>query len=148
MDDGANQTLGLPQPQAKDYAHRQRRGDRQGRIVRLAAWRGSRLPSPCLDYLRVVGPFYGCFGVGLVLYFGSPGAGKLLWPVMAGMLRLIVAVAGGAIALRATGSLVWLYVALAIGLAVYGATTAGTIAGGAWFRRTSPSALVRARSTA
>jgi uncharacterized membrane protein len=34
-------------------------------------------------------------------------------------------------------------VALAIGLAVYGATIAGAIAGGAWFSRTSPPALAR-----
>ena len=33
-------------------------------------------------YLQVVGPFYGFFGLGLVLYFASQGAGKLLWPVV------------------------------------------------------------------
>ena len=33
-------------------------------------------------YLRAVGPFYGFFGVGLVLYFASQGAGRLLWPVL------------------------------------------------------------------
>ena len=32
-------------------------------------------------YLRTVGPLYGFFGVGLVLYFASQGAGRLLWPV-------------------------------------------------------------------
>src|SRR5271165_2123178 len=52
-DDRADEPLGLPQRQAKDHAYRQRRGDRQGRIVRLAAWRGSRLRSPRLD--RLVG---------------------------------------------------------------------------------------------
>jgi Na+-driven multidrug efflux pump len=34
-------------------------------------------------YLRAVGPFYGCFGFGLALYFASQGAGKLLWPLLA-----------------------------------------------------------------
>jgi glutathione S-transferase len=52
-DDGFDQPLGLPQPQAKDHAHRQRGGDRQGRIMRLAPRRGSRLRSPRLD--RLVG---------------------------------------------------------------------------------------------
>ena len=56
-DDGADQPLGLPQPQAKDHAHRQGRGDRQGRVVRLAAWRGSRLRPPRLD--RLVGKPHG-----------------------------------------------------------------------------------------
>jgi putative MATE family efflux protein len=87
-------------------------------------------------YLRVVGPFYGCFGLGLALYFASQGAGKLLWPVVAGMLRLLIAAGGGAIALRETGSLTWLFAALAIGLAAYGATIVAAIAGGAWFPRT------------
>ena len=50
-DDGADQPLGLPQRQAKDRAHRQRRGDRQGRVMRLAARRGSRLRPPRLDRL-------------------------------------------------------------------------------------------------
>src|SRR5207247_1081704 len=31
-------------------------------------------------YLRVVGPAYGFFGLGLALYFASQGAGRLLWP--------------------------------------------------------------------
>ena len=30
-----------------------------------------------------VGPLYGFFGLGLVLYFASQGAGRLLWPVLA-----------------------------------------------------------------
>lgn len=34
-------------------------------------------------YLRIVGPVYGFFGSGLVLYFASQGAGRLLWPVAA-----------------------------------------------------------------
>src|SRR5207302_1305885 len=35
-------------------------------------------------YLRVVGPAYGFFGLGLALYFASQGAGRLLWPLLAG----------------------------------------------------------------
>src|SRR5260370_636890 len=43
-------------------------------------------------YLRVVGPFYGFFGLGLALYFSSQGAGRLLWPLCARLLRLPIAV--------------------------------------------------------
>ena len=50
-DDGADQPLGLPQRQAKDRAQHQRRGDRQRRVMRLAARRGSRLGPPRLDRL-------------------------------------------------------------------------------------------------
>src|SRR5436190_23232705 len=62
-------------------------------------------------YLRMVGPAYGFFGLGLALYFASQGAGRLLWPLSAGFLRMLIAVGGGFIALRFTGSLQWLFVA-------------------------------------
>jgi putative MATE family efflux protein len=39
-------------------------------------------------YLRVVGPFYGFYGLGLSLYFASQGAGRLFWPLAAGFLRM------------------------------------------------------------
>ncbi len=86
-------------------------------------------------YLRAVGPAYGFFGLGLALYFASQGAGRLLWPLVAGMLRMAVAVGGGWGVLRLTGSLAWCYAALAAGLVVYGVTIAAAIHAGAWFRR-------------
>lgn len=57
------------------------------------------------QYLRTVGPAYGFFGVGLVLYFASQGAGRLFWPVAGNVLRLIVAAGGGWLALRMGASL-------------------------------------------
>ena len=56
-------------------------------------------------YLRAVGPFYGCFGFGLALYFASQGAGRLIWPLLAGFARMTVAIGGGWLALKLTGSL-------------------------------------------
>ncbi len=50
-------------------------------------------------YLRCVGPFYGFFGLGLVLYFASQGAGRMLWPATAQFLRLVVAAGGSAVVL-------------------------------------------------
>ncbi|WP_127091752.1 MATE family efflux transporter [Aquabacter cavernae] len=85
-------------------------------------------------YLRVVGPAYGFFGLGLCLYFASQGAGRLLWPLVAGTLRVIIAVGGGWIALRLTGSLTALFVALALGLVVYGITLTAAVKSGAWFK--------------
>ncbi|HEY0420525.1 MAG TPA: MATE family efflux transporter [Acetobacteraceae bacterium] len=84
-------------------------------------------------YLRGVGPAYGFFGLGLALYFASQGAGRLFWPLLGGMLRLLIAVAGGWAALRMTGSLAWVFAALAAALAVYGLTVAGAVARGVWF---------------
>jgi putative MATE family efflux protein len=86
-------------------------------------------------YLRAVGPAYGFFGLGLSLYFASQGAGRLFWPLLAGMLRLLIAVGGGWLVLRATGSLGWLFAALSAALLVYGGTMLAAVASGAWFRR-------------
>jgi putative MATE family efflux protein len=83
-------------------------------------------------YLRAVGPFYGFFGLGLALYFASQGAGTMLWPLLAGGLRLLVAAGGGWLALTLTGSLWGLFAALAMGLVIYGMGIAVPIALGAW----------------
>src|SRR5262244_2422709 len=85
-------------------------------------------------YLRIVGPAYGFFGLGMALYFASQGAARLLWPLLAGSLRVVVAIGGGWLALRLTGSLNWLFAALALGLVLHGLTLVVAIGTGAWFR--------------
>ena len=90
-------------------------------------------------YLRVVGPVYGLFGLGLALYFASQGAGRLLWPVLANLMRLTLAAAGGWLALRWHGDISALFVAQAVALAAFGAIVAAAVASGAWFVRWSPS---------
>jgi putative MATE family efflux protein len=83
-------------------------------------------------YLRAVGPFYGFYGLGFALYFASQGAGRLLWPLLAGLLRLIIATGGGWLTLRLTGSQGWMFTALAAGLVVYGILIPVSILRGAW----------------
>ncbi|MBV8650515.1 MAG: MATE family efflux transporter [Alphaproteobacteria bacterium] len=85
-------------------------------------------------YLHGVGPAYGFFGLGLSLYFASQGAGRLFWPLLGGSLRMIIAIGGGWIALRLSGSLGWMFLALGLGLAAYGLTVAMAVASGSWFR--------------
>src|SRR5262249_832250 len=87
------------------------------------------------DYLRIVGPSYGFFGLALALYFASQGAGRLFWPLTAGFLRMFVAIAGGWLALRLTGSLNCLCAAVARAPALQGLTRVGAIGGGACFRK-------------
>jgi putative MATE family efflux protein len=104
-----------------------------------AAWLGLFDRDPAMiaagsEYLRIVGPFYGFFGLGMALYFASQGAGALTWPLLGGVSRLIIAVGGGYLLLRLTGSLTFVYVALAAGLAVLGLTIAGAVWAGAWFK--------------
>lgn len=84
-------------------------------------------------YLRIVGPWYGFFGLGLVLYFASQGAGRLLWPVLGNIARLVVAVAGGWLALHGDYAIAGVFAAQAAAMVVYGIANAWAIAGGAWF---------------
>lgn len=84
-------------------------------------------------YLRSVGPFYGFFGLGLVLYFASQGAGRLKWPVIGNLVRLAVAGLGGWLALRWSAALTGVFIAQAVALLLYGLTNASAIAAGAWF---------------
>ena len=85
-------------------------------------------------YLRTVGPFYGFFGLGISMYFASQGAGKLSWPLIGGLVRMIVAVGGGWIVLRVTGSTSLLLVVYASGMLLYGVIIASSVAAGTWFR--------------
>ena len=89
-------------------------------------------------YLRAVGPAYGFFGLGLSLYFASQGAGRLLWPLLSGLCRMLIAVGGGGLALYFTGSLQWLFGFLAVALVVYGAMLAVAVKSGVWFRAKPP----------
>lgn len=85
-------------------------------------------------YLRIVGPTYGFFGLGLSLYFASQGAGRLLWPVASGFLRTAIALIGGWIAMHFAGSLNGLFAAIAVALVAYGMTNLIAVRSGVWFR--------------
>lgn len=86
------------------------------------------------SYLRIVGPFYGFVGIGLALYFAAQGAGRLFWPVVAGFLRVAIALGGGFMALWLTGSIAALFAALSLALVVYAVTTLAAVKTGAWLR--------------
>ncbi len=47
------------------------------------------------SYLVWAGPTFGFYGLGLCLYFAAQGAGRLIGPVLAGSLRLMVIALGG-----------------------------------------------------
>ena len=83
-------------------------------------------------YLQAVGPAYGLFGVGMALYFSSQGAGRLLWPLLANMTRLLIAAGGGWLALRWGGGLSQLFLAQSAALIAFGLIIAAAIATGAW----------------
>jgi len=87
-------------------------------------------------YLTIVGPFYGFFGAGLALYFASQGAGRLLWPLLAGFTRLVIAAVGGWLATRwLGGGLSVIFAAMAAALVVFGIINVAAIRLGAWRAR-------------
>ena len=76
------------------------------------------------QYLRTVGPAFPLFGLGLTLYFASQGSGRVLGPVLAGALRLLlVAVVGGWLAARNASPAAY-FVLVAGAMAAYGLSTA------------------------
>lgn len=84
-------------------------------------------------YFRTVGPVYAFFALGLAFYFASQGAGRMLWPVTASVLRMAVAI-GAALALtaRAGLGLDGVFIGIAAGMATYGIFTAAAIGLSRW----------------
>ncbi len=84
-------------------------------------------------YLRLVGPTYAFFGLGLALYFASQGAGTLLWPLLAGFVRLTLAAGGGWFVVHwLGGGLSGLFAVLAVALVTFGTINALAVRLGAW----------------
>ena len=84
-------------------------------------------------YLRVVGPAYGFFGAGLLLYFALQGAGRLGWPMLAAVVRVVISAGGGWFAVTVLSSSIGLFGALAAALVVFGGINAGAVALGGAF---------------
>jgi Na+-driven multidrug efflux pump len=81
------------------------------------------------QYLRLAGPSFPFFGLGLTLFFASQGAGKVLGPVLGGSARLglvaAVAIFFGADDLGTAGC----FALVAAGMCAYGISTATAV----WF---------------
>jgi MATE family, multidrug efflux pump len=102
------------------------------------AWLGLFDTNPAMldagtRYLRIVGLFYGMFGLALSLYFASQGAGRLLWPLIANLTRVAIAAFVGRLALRWSGELSHVFLAQSVALVAYGSITAAAVFGAAWF---------------
>jgi Na+-driven multidrug efflux pump len=75
-------------------------------------------------YLRIVGPVFPLFGVGLTLYFASQGAGRVLGPVLASAVRLAVVVGAGWVLAGTQPTPETLFMLVAAAMAAYGILTA------------------------
>jgi putative MATE family efflux protein len=84
-------------------------------------------------YLRTVAPFYGLFGMGMMLYFAGQGARHVAWPIAAGTLRLLLAGVIGAIAAtRFHVPLAGLFAIVAASTVLFGAVIVGALALRPW----------------
>ena len=80
------------------------------------------------SYLRIVGPIYGLYGLGMALYFATQGFGSVIWTVTANAVRLVASTTCALIAiywldLGATG----FFVAIAAGFCAYAGLTAAAV---------------------
>jgi putative MATE family efflux protein len=99
------------------------------------AWLGLFTADPAVVatgslYLRTVAPFYGVFGLGMLLYFSGQGAGRVVWPVLAGTTRLALAAGLGWLAVAGFGAgLDALFATVAAASIAFGGITAAAL----WF---------------
>jgi Na+-driven multidrug efflux pump len=73
------------------------------------------------------------FGLGMALYFAAMGAGRMAFPVIAGLARILIAVGGGWLLAEGLGlGLPGQFVAVAAGITAYGALCAAAVRPGVW----------------
>jgi putative MATE family efflux protein len=95
-------------------------------------------------YLQLVAPCYGAFGLGMLLYFAGQGAGRVLWPVLAGTARMIVAAIGGWLAIKTLGAdLRGLFAIIAASSLAFGVITATALRLQGWGRATAPAGAAK-----
>jgi Na+-driven multidrug efflux pump len=83
--------------------------------------------------LGLVGPALPFFGLGMALYFAAMGAGRMLWPVAAGLSRIVLAVGGGwLLGTVLGGGLDGQFLAVALGITAFGAINALAVRPGVW----------------
>jgi putative MATE family efflux protein len=88
-------------------------------IIRLGTW-----------YLRIVGPIYGLYGLGMALYFATQGFGNVVWTVTANAVRLLASTGAALVAIYLLDlGAIGFFVAIAGGFCAYAALTAAAIGG-------------------
>jgi len=99
-------------------------------------------------YLRTVAPVYGAIGLGMMLYFASQGARRVLWPVVAGTVRMLVAAPIGWVAVVGMkADLPTLFQLVALAALLFGGITSTAILAGAWGGRAPRAVLVQEDAT-
>lgn len=83
--------------------------------------------------LQFTGLAFGGFGLGMAMYFGSMGAGRMAWPVVAALARITLAAGGGWWLAHGAGlGLEGHFIGVALGIGAYGLITASSVRAGVW----------------
>ncbi|UPK37943.1 MATE family efflux transporter [Bradyrhizobium sp. 186] len=72
------------------------------------------------EYLHRVGPFFGFFGLGYVLYCAGQATRRMEASVLAALLRAAIAVLGGYVVVRLEADVTWNFVAVGLGMVAFG----------------------------
>ncbi len=85
------------------------------------------------EALSILGPALPGFGLGMAMYFAAMGAGRMSWPLAAGLSRIAIAVLGGWVLADLLGwGLRGQFLAVALGITAYGAVTALAVRPSVW----------------
>jgi len=85
------------------------------------------------EALSIIGWGMPALGFGMAFYFAGMGAGRMAYPVLAGLSRIALAVGGGWVLSDVLGyGLAGQFVAVAVGLLAYGAFCAAAVRPGVW----------------
>ena len=72
------------------------------------------------EYLHRVGPFFGFFGLGYVLYCAGQATRRMEASVLAALLRAAIAVLGGYVVVWLKADVTWNFAAVALGMVAFG----------------------------
>ncbi|MFP2925700.1 MATE family efflux transporter [Pyxidicoccus sp. 3LG] len=93
--------------------------------------------APGAAYLTIVAPCYALLGLGFVLGFAAQGAGRVLWPFLAGTARMVIGAGVGWLVVAKLGAgLSALFVTVAAALGAYAGVTLVAMMTGRIFRPT------------
>ncbi|WP_420405274.1 MATE family efflux transporter [Nisaea sp.] len=104
-----------------------------------ALWSGlftanTEIAAATAHYLRIVGPAYAFFGLGLCLYFASQALNTLVWPVTGAGVRLAILLGGGFLLLGDGMDAGTVFLLVAGAMTAYGLFNALTLRFGPWRR--------------
>ena len=86
--------------------------------------------------LSYIGPAFAGFGLGMAMYFAAMGAGRMRYPVAAGLSRLVIAVLGGGFLANSMGlGIAGHFLGVALGITAYGLIAAVAVRRTEWSAR-------------